>query len=383
MHAQKIKLCGNPFHHAFVALRSSEDRDQAMKALQGFKWKGNTLSVTHAKPSADPFFQAKKRDLDQEGGQHGAKRAKLNDAADDLTDEQLAEMAIEKSAPLSKLPYEEQLAKKEKEIADFLKELDKDVKKILADNPLQQDHKEKFTLTLEQLREYFGKTRRDGIRYCKLESIVPSPDIDGYRNKCEFSIGTDKTVGFRIGMYKHGCVRVVNVDQSPIVSQKMKDVTRAFDTYLKEHTKLAVLDLTTKEGHWKQLTVRTSRNGQLMLVPAMEPGALSEDEINAEKTRLKEYFEKTQNGQNVDCLYIQIYVKRVQDKRIEDRFDHIFGPSDIVEQIEVSNSKLKFNVGPASFFQTNAAAAEKLYQALCDLADVNENTILLDICCGE
>lgn len=44
---------------------------------------------------------------------------------------------------------------------------------------------------------------------CKLEGILESPVIDGYRNKCEFSVGHSlagkKTVGFMLGNFRLVC----------------------------------------------------------------------------------------------------------------------------------------------------------------------------------
>lgn len=41
---------------------------------------------------------------------------------------------------------------------------------------------------------------------CQLEEIIPSPVVDGYRNKCEFSIGYavdgKRVVGFQLGTFR-------------------------------------------------------------------------------------------------------------------------------------------------------------------------------------
>lgn len=41
---------------------------------------------------------------------------------------------------------------------------------------------------------------------CKLEGILESPIVNGYRNKCEFSVGYSlegkKTVGFMLGNFR-------------------------------------------------------------------------------------------------------------------------------------------------------------------------------------
>lgn len=48
--------------------------------------------------------------------------------------------------------------------------------------------------------------------FVPLEDIVPSPNTEGYRNKCEFSIGVDEhglaTVGFLMGKYTEGITTI-------------------------------------------------------------------------------------------------------------------------------------------------------------------------------
>ena len=60
-----------------------------------------------------------------------------------------------------------------------------------------------------------------------VERIVPSPIVNGYRNKCEFSIGQHPesgkpVVGFRLSSYKKGSVAVVGIDHLPIVPDKVR-----------------------------------------------------------------------------------------------------------------------------------------------------------------
>ena len=43
---------------------------------------------------------------------------------------------------------------------------------------------------------------------------------------------------------------------------------------------------------------------------------------------------------------------------------------------------LKFRISPLAFFQANTQAAEVLYAKIGSICDINENTIILDICCG-
>lgn len=47
---------------------------------------------------------------------------------------------------------------------------------------------------------------------CEIEAIIPSPEITGYRNKCEFTIGVDTEgkpcVGFNLGQFREGVFAV-------------------------------------------------------------------------------------------------------------------------------------------------------------------------------
>lgn len=42
----------------------------------------------------------------------------------------------------------------------------------------------------------------------------------------------------------------------------------------------------------------------------------------------------------------------------------------------------RFRVSPAAFFQTNSAGAEVLYRTIGEVAQLDEQSLLLDICCG-
>ena len=79
---------------------------------------------------------------------------------------------------------------------------------------------------------------KDLVKYenvAVLEPFVHSPILDGYRNKCEFSIGkhpetSEVTVGFRLSSYKKGSVSIVGVEGIPIVSERVSDIS--IDIYI-------------------------------------------------------------------------------------------------------------------------------------------------------
>lgn len=57
---------------------------------------------------------------------------------------------------------------------------------------------------LSNLGRWFGYA--EGLP-CEFEGILPSPVVDGYRNKCEFAIGMgpdgkQRVVGFQLGSFR-------------------------------------------------------------------------------------------------------------------------------------------------------------------------------------
>jgi tRNA/tmRNA/rRNA uracil-C5-methylase (TrmA/RlmC/RlmD family) len=100
-----------------------------------------------------------------------------------------------------------------------------------------------------------------------IEPIVPSPvdSLTEYRNKCEFSLGTDlhgaTTVGFMLGMFKEGITATVDAKACLHVSPLAKTITGWMREYL-TLTTLEVYDRLTKKGHWRLLMVRTHLTGQ-------------------------------------------------------------------------------------------------------------------------
>jgi tRNA (uracil-5-)-methyltransferase len=61
-----------------------------------------------------------------------------------------------------------------------------------------------------------------------------------------------------------------------------------------------------------------------------------------------------------------------------DNLDLLLG----VDYLNESLLDLKFRISPLAFFQANTKGAELLYTKIGSICDIDENTIILDICCG-
>ncbi|KFP65870.1 tRNA (uracil-5-)-methyltransferase A, partial [Cariama cristata] len=323
----KIKLFGKQTF-AFVTFKSEEERDKAVKVLHGVLWKSRHLSVRLAKPK------------EEEAEQGEVKRPAPSTASGE---EPLSKQIADVVTPLWNVPYEEQLARKRQGCEEVLQKLTKEI----GNN------------NRALLPWLFLQKQKYNKLCCPVEGVKASPLQTEYRNKCEFLIGIgvnqeDKTVGCRLGKYKGGTCAVVEPFDTIHI------LVKAFQDYIRS-TPYSVYSPETYEGHWKQLT------------------KLSKEELAGLKISLAKYFtEGMGKSSGVTSLY---FVEEGQRKspNLEDLpLEHVAGDKYIYEEL----LGLKFRISPHAFFQVNTQAAEVLYTAIREWAQLSQESTVLDICCG-
>ncbi|KAM4579391.1 tRNA (uracil-5-)-methyltransferase homolog A isoform 1-T3 [Fundulus diaphanus] len=364
LNPHKIKLFGKQTF-AFVTFKNEEERDKAMKMVHGMQWKGQVLSVRLAKPKADPIL--KKRKQEDGKGSGGPPASKRTQTGEEEEEEPLSVQIANAVTPLWNVPYEEQLKMKEQEVVEVLQRL----------------AKEMGCTNKAMLPWIFAQKGKFNKMCCPLEAIRPSPTQTGYRNKCEFLIsvgadGEDKTIGFRLGKYKGGSCAVVGPAETCHVSAEAKRVVQEFQKFIRT-TPYSVYSPETYEGHWKQLTVRTTRTKQAMAIVFFNPQKLDEEELNTLKSSMKTYFlEGDGKESGVTSLYFVREGQRTSPNLEDLPCELVAGESCIREEL----LGLKFRISPHSFFQVNTGAAEVLYSAVGEWAQLDQGSTVLDVCCG-
>uniref|UniRef100_A0A8C4HZH1 tRNA (uracil(54)-C(5))-methyltransferase n=1 Tax=Dicentrarchus labrax TaxID=13489 RepID=A0A8C4HZH1_DICLA len=345
LNPHKIKLFGKQTF-AFVTFKNEEERDKAMKMVHGMQWKGQVLSVRLAKPKADPI-QRKRKQEEGEGP--------------------LSVQIANVVTPLWNVPYEEQLRRKEQEVVGVLQRLAREI----------------GSTNKAMLPWLFAQKGKYNKMCCPLETIRPSPTQTEYRNKCEFLIsvgadGEDKTIGFRLGKYKGGSCAVVGPAETRHVSAEAKRVVSEFQKFIRT-TPYSVYSPETYEGHWKQLTVRTTRTKQAMAVVFFNPQKLDEEEVGALKSSMRKHFTEGEGKESgVTSLYFVREGQRTSPNIEDLPCELVAGEGCIHEEL----LGLKFRISPHSFFQVNTGAAEVLYSAVGEWAQLDQDSTVLDVCCG-
>ncbi|XP_061396260.1 tRNA (uracil-5-)-methyltransferase homolog A [Musca vetustissima] len=327
---------------AFVCFRSQEDQEKALSLLNGYKWKGKVLQAQIAKASADPLQRKRK-----EAGSN-----------DDVDSKKRQRSSADATCPLSGMPYEDQLKQKDSNMKELIKTFVDELKKTNKDS---NNHLAKF----------------------QYEGVLPSPEIDGYRNKNEFTIGKNSqgeiVVGFRLGSYADGSVEVAEVESLPHIPDSAKWGAKSFQHFVRK-SRFQPFNPEANSGHFKQLMVRTSSSNanEIMLVAGIYSSNLCESDLMELKQDLKEYYANLQeSGFKCTSLYYQD-VKHREAGQMVSPVEHLCGSTHIFDTIH----GLNFRISPLAFFQINTAGANVLYQKAIDLAAPKAHSTVLDICCG-
>lgn len=199
-------------------------------------------------------------------------------------------------------------------------------------------------------------------------TVFKAPKLSGYRNNTELTIGYDLDgnvcVGFNLGSRSEDVIAPVKStfncpEGTPEIAEKVRNFV--------VESGIPVFDRVSNTGHWKFIKIRSNEANEIMLMFVVY-GSIGDEGINA----LKAAFEN-----EVDSLYY-CETKTFESYGKDPNIIHLAGKEVLIETLR----GLQFEISPKSFFQTNTSGAELLFQKVEELAGVDKDTILIDVCCG-
>lgn len=340
---------------AFIAFATQEARDEALAKINNQEWKGRTLEAKIAEARPDVLIKK----LRTEPQNTDEKCESEEPTADDI---------IAQACPLWNKSYEDQLKIKEsniKSVLNFHHHLTKLCPGLARDCP-------KLHQWLKENKEH----------YCHFEGVIPSPILLGYRNKCEFNVGSDGTVGFRMGRYKDGSERVFSPPENcPIINKNMFKILEAFQSMLRSSsdTKLKGFNHVTHDGNFRQITIRSNEKNECLVIVDLHPQDMSEAELTE---HLRPMIDLLKSIDEVVSIYLNISEKN-HISGSDSSLKLAYGQSFLYEYLAIDPElPLKFRIGPTSFFQINTKAAEVLYKSIIEVANLSSKSLVLDVGCG-
>ncbi len=209
--------------------------------------------------------------------------------------------------------------------------------------------------------------------------IVGADNQRHYRNKMEYTFSNKRWIyedevleelphTKALGFHAPGRFdKVIAINQCWLQDDKGNEIRnfvsdfciqKGYDFYdLKEHT-----------GFVRNLMLRNSTLGHWMINVIV-----AKDDSDA----IEELLSAIQNEFNPTALNYAVNTK-LNDSIYDLEFKSYSGSFEIKEKL----NNLEFKISPKSFFQTNTAQAEKLYNVALDFAEITANDVVYDLYCG-
>ncbi|SHJ76325.1 23S rRNA (uracil1939-C5)-methyltransferase [Tangfeifania diversioriginum] len=243
------------------------------------------------------------------------------------------------------LPYQKQLAYKQKQVEDQLKRIGKvslpEVSPILGS--------EKNTFYRNKLEFTFSNKK-----WLTAEEIESGKDFSN-----------SDSLGFHApGMFD----KVINIEKCWLQPEPSNKIRNFIYNYAIENN-LDFFDIREKKGFLRTLIIRTSSTGETMVILSL----FHEDENKRIKLleALKDEFPEI-----TSLMYV---INEKGNDTITDQEIELFhGRDHIFEEME----GLEFKIGPKSFYQTNSEQAYRLYKVARDFADLKGSETVYDLYTG-
>lgn len=197
-----------------------------------------------------------------------------------------------------------------------------------------------------------------------VEEILGAGETDRYRNKSQYPIAADGTVGF----YKARSHQVVEIDTCRLQKKEADTAADALRQYIRE-CKVPCYDEATGKGLLRHLYVRTNCKGESLVCLVVNGKNLPNEEklVTLFREQLPHMVglvlnENTRPGSAI----------------LGDTYRTLWGETELHDTL----CGLDFALAVPSFYQVNHDQAQRLYQKAVEFADLHGTETVLDLYCG-
>ena len=211
--------------------------------------------------------------------------------------------------------------------------------------------------------------RRIGGLEVPVLDILPSPEVDRYRNKVQFPVGVDKNGVPCIGFYAGRTHRIVPCPDCKLQPGVLNEIGNARCAFFARQG-IRPYDEQSGKGLVRHIFLRRgAHSGQIMVCLVCTRAKLPYAEQLC--TALREQFPA------ISTILLNVNAKNTNV--ILGSENHIlYGPG----YIEDTLCGVPVRLGPLSFYQVNTLAAERLYGVAAQYAQLTPDDTLLDLYCG-
>ena len=195
--------------------------------------------------------------------------------------------------------------------------------------------------------------------------IVGAESPERYRNKAQYPVSSDYTVGF----YRNHSHDIISSGDCKLQPEVFYQITELFTKFIKEKN-LSVFDEKSGRGLIRHLYLRIAEaTGEIMVSVVINGNSLPYAEELCEIL-------KRNVGESLKTVVLNIN-KAKTNVILGDTSKTIFGDGHIFDIL----CDVKVRINPLSFYQVNRKMAEKLYNKAAKYAEPQHKTVL-DLYCG-
>lgn len=211
------------------------------------------------------------------------------------------------------------------------------------------------------------------IDHCEVRDCIPSPDIQGYRNKVEvpLAVSNGKTVAGFFEPYSH---RVVPSDACPLEHPAAREVVLRMVEEVKAR-RYTVYSEKTGRGQVRHVVARVAPGtGERMAVVVANARTLpGEAEFARNLMSSLPNLVSVVLNTNMESTNI---IMGAKNKLLLGRYymEDLFGDDAL--------GRLRFRISPNSFYQVNSPQAVRLYRVVLDAAALTNGDVVYDVYSG-
>lgn len=237
-------------------------------------------------------------------------------------------------------------------------------------------------IKFKQKQVFDNLTRIGKIPLPEFMPILGSKKTQFYRNKLEFTFSNkrwltqqevDKEQEYKdmngLGFHIPGCFdKVLDIKKCWLQDDISNQIRLAIREYTLSHG-YTYFDLRNQEGLMRNMIVRTSSTGELMLIVAF---------YYNDKEKIKELLQYIADKFPQITSLMYVINSKCNDTITDQEILVYKGNDHIFEEME----GLKFKIGPKSFYQTNSEQAHVLYSVAREFAGLTGNELVYDLYTG-
>ena len=193
---------------------------------------------------------------------------------------------------------------------------------------------------------------------CKVEPVMPSPERDGARNKATYQLVRTKDGALKAGFFRRRSNDVISCERCPSLPEAADEAARTLERASE------IFDL--GEARWLMWRGNSWGESQLCLV------------TRDKRVTRAEGFAEFMSGHLPGMVsLVHCHNPRNDNVILSGKLETLWGSDTLSESI----CGAEFEISPFSFFQTNRAQAERLYEKACEFAGA-EGERVLELYCG-